>query len=348
MSVENVRKVKLGNYPTPLEKMENMTKLLGKGDLYIKRDDVTGPAFGGNKTRKLEYLIREAIDTGCTAVLTVGGTQTNHGRTTVGAAVKYGLKPILALSGTDTGYLSGNLNLDAMMGADIYFLTPGLAREDGIDAIVKKYEEQGDKVYVIPAGGSNPVGAVGYIMSVKEILDQMAEQNIRIDHVVCTVGSMGTFGGMILGAKYFNAPFDIIAVPVSPAPKGEKEKDVAEFVNKVSETYGMGITITPEEVKIAYGPDDAPYSGERYNKPDPITREAIITLAKNEGIFLDPTYTGKTFRAFMDLVKEGDLIKEGENAMFIHTGGAMALWTKEHLDDMQDQLRANCTTTTLG
>ena len=119
MSFENLRKVKLGNYPTPLEKMENMTKLLGKGDLYIKRDDATGPAFGGNKTRKLEYLIREAIDTGCTAVLTVGGTQTNHGRTTVGAAVKYGLKPILVLSGKDTGYLSGNLTLDAMMGAYI-------------------------------------------------------------------------------------------------------------------------------------------------------------------------------------------------------------------------------------
>ena len=345
MGIENLKKVKLGNYPTPLEKMDNMTKLLGKGDLYIKRDDVTGPAFGGNKTRKLEYLIREAIETGCTAVLTVGGTQTNHGRTTVGAAVKYGLKPILVLSGKDTGYLSGNLNLDAMMGADIYFVSDPSKSAEVIADVVKKYEAQGDKVYVIPGGGSNPVGAVGYIMSVKEILDQMKEQSIKIDHLVCTVGSMGTFGGMILGAKYFNAPFDVIAVPVSPAPKGAKEKDVADFVNKVSETYGMGITITPEDVKIAYGPDDAPYSGEQYNKPDPITREAIITLAMNEGIFLDPTYTGKTFRGFIDMVKDGDLIKDGENAIFLHTGGAMALWTKEHLDDMQDQLRANCTTT---
>jgi len=347
MTVESVKKVKLGNYPTPLEKMENMTKLIGKGELFIKRDDATGPAFGGNKTRKLEYLIQEAIDTGCTAVLTVGGTQTNHGRTTVGAAVKYGLKPILALFGPDTGYLSGNLNLDAMMGADIYFLASGIAPEEGIAKIVAKYEEQGDKVYVIPAGGSNPVGAVGYIMSVKEILQQMEEQQIKIDHVVCTVGSMGTFAGMILGAKYFNAPFDIIAVPVSPAPKGEKEIDVANFANEVSKTYNMGIEIKPEDVKIAYGPDDEPYSGEAYNKPDPVTREAIITLAKNEGIFLDPTYTGKTFRGFIDMVKDGEFIKDGENALFIHTGGAMALWTKEHLDDMQEQLRANCTTTEL-
>ncbi len=347
MKVENAKKVKLGNYPTPLEKMDNMTKLLGKGDLYIKRDDVTGPAFGGNKTRKLEYLVRDALENGYTALLTVGGTQTNHGRTTVGAAVKYGLKPILVLSGKDTGYLSGNLNLDAMMGADIYFNPEPANQAKVIEDVCKKYAEQGDKVYVIPGGGSNPVGALGYIMSVKEILDQMKEQDIKIDHLICTVGSMGTFGGMILGAKYFNAPFDVIAVPVSPAPKGDKEKAVADFVNKVSAEYEMGITITPEDVKIAYGPEDAPYSGEAYNKPDPITREAIITLAKNEGIFLDPTYTGKTFRAFMDLVKEGRLIKEGENALFLHTGGAMALWTKEHLDDMQDQLRANCTTTQL-
>ncbi len=347
MKVENVKKVKLGHYPTPMEKMDNMTKLLGKGDLYIKRDDTTGPAFGGNKARKLEYLVRDALENGYTALLTVGGTQTNHGRTTVGAAVKYGLKPILVLSGKDTGYLSGNLNLDAMMGADIYFVENPANTPKVIEDVCAKYAEQGDKVYVIPGGGSNPVGAVGYIMSIKEILDQMEKDNIKIDHLICTVGSMGTFGGMILGAKYFNAPFDVIAVPVSPAPKGDKEKQVADFVNKVSAEYEMGITITPEDVKIAYGPDDAPYSGEAYNKPDPVTREAIITLAKNEGIFLDPTYTGKTFRAFLDLVKEGEIVKEGENALFLHTGGAMALWTKEHLDDMQDQLRANCKTTQL-
>ncbi len=345
MKVENVKKVKLGNYPTPLEKMENITKLMGKGDLYIKRDDTTGPAFGGNKTRKLEYLLHEAKEQGCTAVMTFGGTQTNHGRTTVGAAVKLGMKPILVLGGGDTGYLSGNLNLDAMMGADIYFVKNGEKMGEVVADVIAKYEAQGDKVYQVPVGGSNPLGAVGYIMSVKEILDQMKEQDIKIDHLVCTVGSMGTFGGMILGAKYFNAPFDVIAVPVSPEPKGDKEKAVAEFANKVSETYDMGITITPEDVKIAYGPDDAPYSGEAYNKPDPVTREAIITLAKNEGIMLDPTYTGKTFRGFLDMVKDGEFIKDGETAMFLHTGGRMALWTKEHLDDMQQQLRDNCNTT---
>ena len=345
MKIENLQKVKLGNYPTPLEKMENMTRLMGKGELFIKRDDSTGPAFGRNKTRKLEYLMQEALDTGCTAVMTIGGTQTNHGRTTVGAAVKLGLKPILVLMGSDTGYLSGNLNLDAMMGADIYFVSNPAKLMEVMKDVTAKYEAQGDKVYNIPGGGSNPLGAVGYVMSVKEIMQQMEEQNLKIDHVVCTVGSMGTYGGMLLGAKYFNAPFDIIAVPVAPEDKEKKIADVVNFVNEASKAYDMGVEITAEDVKIAWGPEDAPYSGEAYNKPDSVTREAIITLAKNEGIMLDPTYTGKAFRGFLDIVKQGEFVKEGESAMFLHTGGAMALWTKEHLDDMQEQLRANCTTT---
>lgn len=345
MTIEEIKKVKLGHYPTPLERMENLSRQLGSGELYIKRDDVTGPAFGGNKTRKLEYLMQEALDTGCTAVLTFGGTQTNHGRTTVGAAVKLGLKPILVLMGSDTGYLSGNLNLDAMMGADIYFVSdPGKTGET-VEKVVAKYEAQGDRVYIVPGGGSNPLGAVGYIMSIKEILQQMEEQQLKIDHLVCAVGSMGTFGGLILGAKYFNAPFDVIAVPVSPEPLEGKKNDVAKFANEVSQTYGMGIEIAPEDVLIACGPETAPYSGEEYNKPDPLTRAAIITLAKAEGIMLDPTYTGKAFRGFMDMVEKGDFIKPGESAAFIHTGGAMALWTKEHLDAMQQQLRDNCTTT---
>jgi len=342
MKIEELKKVHLGNYPTPLDKMENITRLMGKGELYIKRDDATGPAFGGNKTRKLEYLIQEALDTGCTAVLTVGGTQTNHGRTTVGAAVKHGLKPILALIGEDTGYLSGNLTLDALMGADMYFVTGEQMKAGAMQQIVKKYEDAGEKVYVIPGGGSNPLGAAGYVMCVKEMLEQIKEQDLKIDHLVCALGSVGTYGGLLLGTKYFNAPFDVIAVPVSPEDKVQKTKDIVDFVNETSRTYEMGIVISEEDVKIAFGPESEPYSGEAYNKPDSLTREAIITLAKNEGILLDPTYTGKAFRGFLDIVKEGELIKEGESAIFLHSGGAMALWTKEHLDDMQTQLRENC------
>jgi D-cysteine desulfhydrase len=341
MNIEDIKKIQLGYYPTPLEKMENLTKLLGKGDLYIKRDDMTGPAFGGNKTRKLEYLMKDALDQGATAVVTFGGPQTNHGRTTVGAAVKLGLKPILIVGGKDTGYLSGNLTLDAIMGTDIYFVEDGSKIKEVTEKVIKKYEAQGDKVYVVPVGGSNYLGAVGYIMCVKEILGQMREKNIKIDHLVCAVGSMGTYTGLLLGTKYFDAPFDVIAVPVAPVGS-EKENDIVKFANEISKHYDMGVKITAADIKIAYGPADAPYSGERYNKPDPITRETILLLGRTEGIMLDPTYTGKSFRGFVGMVKEGKFIKDGESAMFIHTGGAMALWTKEHLDDMQKQLHENC------
>lgn len=342
MRIENLKKINLGHYPTPLEKMENLSKELGKGELFIKRDDTTGPAFGGNKTRKLEYLFQEAIETGCTAVLTFGGTQTNHGRATVGAAIKLGLKPILILKGADPGYLSGNLTLDALMGADIYFVPEEKDEESVADEVIRKYEAEGDKVYSVPVGGSNCLGAAGYIISVREILEQMKERDLTIDHVVCTVGSMGTYAGLLIGAKYFNAPFDVIAVPVKP---GEKNAEVLEYANEVCAYFDLGITIAEEDIKIAYGPASAPYAGEEYNKPDSITRDAIIMLAKSEAILLDPTYTGKTFRGFVELIQAGDWIKFNENAMFIHTGGAMALWTKEHLDDMQEQLRGNCQTT---
>lgn len=347
MKLEALKKMNLGNYPTPLTELKNLSKQLGKGTVYIKRDDTTGPAFGGNKTRKLEYLMQEAVDTGCTAVLTIGGTQTNHGRTTVGAAVQAGMKPILMLMGSETGYLSGNLTLDALMGADIYFVSNPETMDQAIAQVVAKYEAQGDKVYQIPIGGSNVLGAVGYIMAAKELVAQIKEQDIRVDKVVCAVGSMGTFAGLVLGAKYYGADFSVIAIPVMPQPKGEFESNTFHYAQEVNDAYDLGLSLCLEDFQVAYGPEDKPFSGEEYNKPDPDTRACIGLLAQTEGIFLDPTYTGKTFRGMVELMAEGTSIKPEENVLFIHTGGAMALWTKEHLDDMQGQIRDMCTTTQL-
>lgn len=341
MAVEHLKKVTLGYYPTPLEEMKNLEASLNKGKLYIKRDDLTGPAMGGNKTRKLEYLLQEAIDTGCTAVLTFGGPQTNHGRTTVGAAVKLGLKPILMLDGEDTGYLSGNLTLDSLMGADIYFVKDEASMDEKVAEVLAKYEANGDKVYQIPVGGSNVLGAVGYVMAIKEIMEQIKEQGITIDHLVCASGSRGTYAGLLVGMKYFNAPFDIIGIPISPRAEGVAEEALLAYTKEISERFEMGIEVTSDDIKIMYGPEEALYSGVKYNEPDAITREAIITLAKTEAIFLDPTYTGKVFRGFLDFVKEG------ESTLLLHSGGTVALWTKEHLDDMQEQLRGNCTITQL-
>ena len=338
MKVEARKKLHLGEYPTPLESMDNLTAKHGKVKLYIKRDDIAGPAFGGNKTRKLEYIMQEAVEEGYTAMLTVGGPQTNHGKTTVAAAVKLGLKPILVLGGPAPKYLSGNLTLDAMMGADIVFAGADMA--GAVEATIKRYEEQGDKVYNLPAGGTGATGVAGYIMAVKEIMDQCEAQNIHPKYVVCAVGSLGTYGGLNLGVRYFNAPFQILGVPVSPKDDwAQWRKDTAKFINDMAAFYEMDIHVDGDELLINNGPADAPYSGEEYNKPDSLTRKAMFELAREEGIITDPTYTGKAFRGFLDMVEKG--IIDGD-VIFLHTGGATAVWTKEHLDDMQKELRENC------
>lgn len=337
MKIENLKKIQLGYYPTPVEKMDNLSKAIGAGHLYIKRDDLTGPALGGNKTRKLEYLLKDAIDNGCSAAITYGGIQTNHGRTMVGACIKLGLKPILVLMGSKPDYISGNLTLDHLMGADIYYLEdeqllPQLKKE-----IFAKYEATGDKIYDIPIGGSSALGGVGYMMAVKEIMDQLKADHIKLDYLFVTVGSLGTFGGLIVGAEYFGADFKVIGIPVWPEPKGKVEHQAAKYCNILNQTYNLGLTIGEKDISIAYGPEDAPYSGEAYNQPDRITREYVMLLARTEAIILDPTYTGKTFRGFVEMVK-GGMMEEGKTAMFLHTGGAPAIWTKEHLDDMQEQI----------
>jgi len=340
MKLEDRKKLHLGEYPTPLEPMTNLTKKYGKGKLYIKRDDIAGPAFGGNKTRKLEYIMKEALDEGYTAMLTVGGPQTNHGKTTVAAAVKLGLKPILVLGGPAPKYLSGNLTLDAMMGADIVFA--GDDMPGAVKATIERYEAQGDKVYNLPAGGTAATGIVGYIMAVKELMEQIEEMDIHPKYVVCAVGSLGTYGGLNLGVRYFNAPFQILGVPVSPKEDMNAwREDTAKFLNEMSEFYELGVHIDPAELLINNGPADAPYSGEEYNKPDPLTRKYMFELARTEGVILDPTYTGKAFRGFLDMVETG-YIKADEDVIFLHTGGATAVWTKEHLDAAQEELFANC------
>ena len=337
MKLEELKKVKLGEYPTPLQEMPHLAAKHGnKIKMWIKRDDATGPAFGGNKTRKLEYVMADALEQGCTAMLTYGGPQTNHGRTTVAAAIHCGMKPILILGGKKPDYLSGNLTLDAMMGTDIIF-TSDYAKAS--KEVIARYEAQGDKVYDLPVGGSTMIGAAAYIMAVKEIMDQCEAMDIHPKYLIATVGSLGTFGGLNAGVHYFKAPFKVIGVPVSP---GEKKERAVEFVNQLSDFYDLGFKITIDDICIMEGPEDAPYAGEAYNKPDPLTRAAMFELAREEGIISDPTYTGKTLRGFLDMVDKG--IIDGDS-IFLHTGGAMAVWTKEHLDDMQQELFDNCSIT---
>ena len=310
MNINDLQKCPVGYNDTPLELMPNLTRSLGGGEPYIKRDDLTGIAMGGNKSRK---LVRHALDNGCTALMTFGGVQTNHGRITVAAAVKYGLKPILVLNGAKPDYCSGNLLLDRLMGADIYFVDTAAADslpparqkaakntylEECARKIVKKYEADGHKVLRIPVGGQGVIGAAGYIQAVPEILRQMKEQGIS--------------------AKYLE-------------PDYRSKEETAAFINELSGYYSMGFTCSSDDIRLECGGAHAPFWGVGYNDPDEVTQRYIRLLAEQEAVFADPCYTGKVFRGFVELVRDG-VIPRDENAIFLHTGGAPGLWGKEHLD----------------
>lgn len=347
MKIEEMKKANVGYVNTPLEFLPRLTQELGKGKLYVKRDDMTGLALGGNKARKLDYIVQYALDNGYTALMTFGGVQTNHGRLTVAAAVRFGLKPILVLKGKKPEYMSGNLLLDRLMGADIYFVDtssadslPETERDAAKKAyldqctadIVAKYEAAGEKVLNIPIGGQTVIGSAGYIQAIPEIMRQMKEQNITAKYLVAGYGSTGTFAGLWAGAKYYHAPFEVIGIPIEPDYRPLEE--TVDFINELSAFYEMGFTCRAEDVHLEFGQGEEFYGGVGYNEPDPITQSYIELLAKTEAVFVDPCYTGKVLHGFVDLVKT-DVIPQGEDAILLHTGGAPGLWTQEHLDAMQ-------------
>lgn len=352
MKLEELAKVNTGIFPTPLHKLENLSTQL-KSNIFIKRDDLSGLGMGGNKLRKLDYLVKEAKDAGYTTLMTFGGVQTNHGRQTAACACKYGMKSIIIAnmkSEAPPEKLSGNLLLDAILGCDVIFMditniTKNSAgkpphvikeeisalRKEAAKKVIKMYEEKGEKVYEMPAGGSTPLGCMGYFFAVREIIEQLEAMNQKIDYVLCPSGSMGTFSGLWLGAKYYNAPFKIIGSTVGPYSK-EYNVKMANFINKTSEQFELGIKATPDELCVL-----GDYWGIEYDIPDSKTYETIYRLARTEGLFVDPTYSGKGFTALLDII-ESEKIPAGSDVLFIHTGGTPALWSEHHVEAFTKEL----------
>jgi 1-aminocyclopropane-1-carboxylate deaminase/D-cysteine desulfhydrase-like pyridoxal-dependent ACC family enzyme len=341
MKIDELEKVDVGIRNTPIEYMPYMTEYLKGAELYIKRDDLSGLALGGNKTRKLDYIVKYALNNGYTTLMTYGGVQTNHGRLTVAAAKKFGLKSILVLKGAKPDYMSGNILLDRLMGTEMYFVdTSSLDGPDKdkkakeflrecAEKIIADKERQGEKVLDIPVGGQTIIGAAGYIQAAKEIMEQTEKMGISPDYVVCGYGSTGTFSGLWAGAKHYNAPFKVIGIPIEPDYVNPKE--TAEFINQISKFYGFGFKCGAEDLDIEAGPKDEPYGGTGYNLPDEVTWEFVKLMAEKEAVILDPCYTGKVFHGFADLVKSGK-IEKNKTALFVNTGGSPGLWGKEQLD----------------
>ncbi len=324
MHLARFPRVKLCHAPTPLEFMPRLTAHLGGPQLWIKRDDATGLATGGNKNRKLEFLLGEALAEGATHIVTQGAVQSNHVRQTAAAAAKLGLKCTALLEHriktNDTDYLeSGNVLLDRMLGLNIEYREPGLDMNAEAEAKGAAMRAAGEKVYVIPGGGSNPTGALGYAHVALELLAQANEIGLRIDQLVHATGSAGTQAGLVVGLEALNSGIPVLGIGVRN-PRDRQEANVHKLCESTAEKLGLKGGIRREAVVA-----NCDYVGEGYGIPTAGMGEALMLCARLEGIFLDPVYSGKGMAGLIDLIRKGHYTQD-QNIVFLHTGGQVGLF----------------------
>lgn len=309
---------------TPIEKLERFSTLLGGPDIYIKRDDLLGLAGGGNKTRKLEFLVADALAKGADTLVTCGAVQSNHCRLTLAAAVKEGLKCRLVLeervANSYSPDASGNNFLFRLLGVEaVTVVKAGVDLAAEMQEVADQVAALGRKAYIIPGGGSNPLGALGYVSCAEEILAQSYDLGIRLDHVVCASGSTGTHAGLICGLIGNNSHIPLTGINVRRT-REEQEPNVYKLAQEVACLLNIQGGI-PRDAITALGD----WVGPGYSLPTPEMVEAVRMLAQVEGILLDPVYTGKTMAGLIALVRRGTF-KKGEHVLFVHTGGAPALY----------------------
>ncbi|WP_300393235.1 D-cysteine desulfhydrase family protein [Fusobacterium sp.] len=319
------KKLKLGNFPTKIERLEKLSTML-KEHIFIKRDDQTGTEISGNKIRKLEYSINEAINNDCDTLITCGGIQSNHARATAAAGIKLGLKSILVLKSDDKPEVEGNYLLDRIMGADVRIISSEdykNKRQEIMEEIVEELKEKGRKGYIIPEGASNGIGTFGYVNCFNEILEQEKELGITFDTIVATVGSGGTFAGLYLGNKITGSNKKIVGINITDT--AEIFKDRVCSILEEAKTYipHKDFEITKEDMCIIDG-----YVGDGYAISRAEELEFICDFAEAEGIILDPVYTGKAMRGLYSELKKGTF-SDSNNILFIHTGGLFGLFSKK-------------------
>ena len=324
MNLARFPRIRLGHFPTPLEPMENLSRHLGGPRLWIKRDDCTGLSTGGNKTRKLEYLMAEALAQGADTVITQGATQSNHARQTAAAAAKLNLACHILLEDRtgfeDAAYTqSGNVLLDRLHGATISHRRGGADMQAEMEVVADDLRKTGRRPYVIPGGGSNPVGALGYAGAALELLAQAAEIGLRIDHLVHATGSAGTQAGLVAGLVALNSGIPVLGIGVR-APRERQEANVLALAERTVEYMGLPGIVRAEHVVA-----NCDYVGQGYGIPTEGMVEAVKLVAEKEGILLDPVYSGKGMAGLIDLIGKGRF-RADENVVFLHTGGQAGLF----------------------
>ncbi len=317
-------RVSIAHLPTPLEMLPRLTAHLGGPQLWVKRDDQTGLATGGNKTRKLEFLVAEALAQGADTLITCGAAQSNHARQTAAAAARFGLACTLVLRGEPPPQAQGNLLLDELLGAEIVWA--------GADDLTARLEQTADALrsrgrrpYVVPYGGSNPVGVCSYVAAMEELLAQAAQAGLSFDHIVLASSSGGTQAGLTVAARALNYRGRILGISVD-LPADPLRRRMAELATATADYLGLPLTFAPEDFAVEDG-----YRGGGYGVISDLEREAIRLLARTEGLLLDPVYTGRAFGGLIDLIRRGAFSPQ-ERVLFWHTGGVAGLFARPTLE----------------
>ena len=324
MNLTRFPRLRFAHLPTPLEPMERLTAHLGGPRLWVKRDDCTGLSTGGNKTRKLEFLMADAIEKQADVVITQGATQSNHARQTAAGCARLGIECRILLEDR-TGYqdpsytLSGNVLLDRLHGAELSMRPGGTDMETSMVALADALRADGRRPYVIPGGGSTPVGALGYVNAALELVHQATDMGLGIDAVVLATGSAGTQGGLVTGLAVLTSQIPVLGICVRLSKEAQEEK-VFDLADATAEHLGLSGVVARSDV-VANGD----YVGPGYGLPTEGMADAVKLLARTEGILLDPVYSGKAMAGLIDLIGKGQFDKDA-NVVFIHTGGAAGLF----------------------
>jgi D-cysteine desulfhydrase len=315
------KSIALAHAPSRIEPLERLSKKWNGPDIYIKRDDDTSCLLSGNKVRKLEFFLADALAKGADTLITCGGVQSNHARATAIAARRWGLDCHLILRGREVQIPDGNYLLDSFVGSKITFVTKSqyLKREQIFDKLEKKLTRQGKIPYCIPEGGSNGLGALGYVKAMEEIRDQMDEMGIQFDAIVLAVGSGGTYTGLWIGKKFFNIKVEVIGFNISASSHYFCEK-IFQCAKESENLLKMNFHLTQNQIQIIDG-----YVGKGYGKSRPEEIAFMKEVGQSEGIILDPVYTGKAMFGLADQVKKRKF-KKGQKILFLHTGGIFGLF----------------------
>ncbi len=327
MLTDKLPRIRLGHLPTPLDELPRLTRALGGPRLLIKRDDQTGLATGGNKTRKLEFSVAEALRQGADTLITLGAVQSNHVRQTAAAAAACGLRCAVVLRGHAPAVTTGNLLLDHLLGARVVF-SGERTREQVAGEVAAEERSAGYRPYLIPVGASDEVGAAGFVAALEELDGQLKERKLAVDRVVFASSSFGTQAGLCVGAKALGFRPQIAAIAVDSGLE-EVRTGVADIAARAIRRLGLETSLEREEV-VAYDG----YLGAGYSIMGEPELEAIRLTARCEGILLDPVYTGRAMAGLIDLVRKGEFGK-GETIVFWHTGGSAALYA--YADDLLGQ-----------